>query len=164
MRADDGLLQPPRIRHRVLECSDQLEVRETAVPAEHQTAFDHQLALPTAAIAPDRDFGGQRFHLYRAHEHEGTQIDIDDLGFGPATNDLAEVRTVNGGRIDTPTRTDNRLLFAFVLRGSCRVHLADQEHALQRGAAVTIPAGQTHAFTDASPDCRLLRVRLRQPV
>jgi catechol 2,3-dioxygenase-like lactoylglutathione lyase family enzyme len=55
------VLQPPLIRHRVLECSADLEVVEIGCPAEHETFVEHVIELPTAEVRPDRDFGGQRF-------------------------------------------------------------------------------------------------------
>src|SRR5690349_7367988 len=41
MAPGDCVLQPPRIRHRVLESSPGLEVIEVAGPAEHETLADH---------------------------------------------------------------------------------------------------------------------------
>ena len=50
MRAGDGVLQPPHIRHRVLECSDGFEVIEIGAPTEHATLVDHDMALPTEQL------------------------------------------------------------------------------------------------------------------
>lgn len=50
MRAGDCVLQPPRIRHRVLESSPGLEVIEIGCPAEHETFADHDLQLPTPVV------------------------------------------------------------------------------------------------------------------
>lgn len=62
LEAGDVVLQPPGIRHRVLEASPGLEVVEVGSPAEHPTFFDHALDLPTSSIDRDRTFGaGQRF-------------------------------------------------------------------------------------------------------
>ncbi|HEV2607513.1 MAG TPA: cupin domain-containing protein, partial [Xanthomonadaceae bacterium] len=61
MHAGDCVLQPPTIRHRVLESSPGLEVIEIACPAEHETWRDHEIALPTPHRRPQRSFGGQRF-------------------------------------------------------------------------------------------------------
>jgi len=61
LRCGDAALQPPLIRHRVLESGDDLEVIEVTVPAEHRTFVDHELSLPTAATAPDRRWSDQRF-------------------------------------------------------------------------------------------------------
>jgi quercetin dioxygenase-like cupin family protein len=61
LAAGDCVIQPPQIRHRVLEASAGLEVIEVGLPAEHLTRADHELALPTSAAAPQRRFGGQRF-------------------------------------------------------------------------------------------------------
>ena len=68
MQAGDCVLQPPRIRHRVLESSPGLEVVELGCPALHETLADHGMDLPTATLAPDRDFGGQRFLRHVAAE------------------------------------------------------------------------------------------------
>ena len=66
MEAGDCFLQPPHIRHRVLECSDGLEVVEITSPAEHETSVEHAMALPTPNVDPERAFGGQRFVFHRA--------------------------------------------------------------------------------------------------
>ncbi|HEY8092923.1 MAG TPA: AraC family ligand binding domain-containing protein, partial [Acidimicrobiales bacterium] len=62
----DCVLQPPEIRHRVLEASPGLEVVEISCPADHVTFVEHELSLPTGAVRPDRDFGGQRFVHHEA--------------------------------------------------------------------------------------------------
>jgi quercetin dioxygenase-like cupin family protein len=61
LEAGDSVLQPPGIRHRVLESGPGLEVLEISSPAEHETLADLEMALPTPRTQPDRDFGGQRF-------------------------------------------------------------------------------------------------------
>jgi quercetin dioxygenase-like cupin family protein len=62
----DWVIQPPEIRHRVLECEAGSEVIEISVPAEHETWAEHEMTLPTAEYRPDRNFGGQRFVHYMA--------------------------------------------------------------------------------------------------
>lgn len=57
----DWVIQPPEIRHRVLECEAGSEVIEITMPREHQTLSDPELTLPNKALAPDRLFSGQRF-------------------------------------------------------------------------------------------------------
>ena len=54
LEAGDCVLQPPRIRHRVLECSADLEVVEIGCPADHETIVEHTIELPTAQLRPDR--------------------------------------------------------------------------------------------------------------
>ena len=61
MNAGDCVLQPPEIRHRVLESSDEFEVLEIGCPAIHETFADHALDLPNENIAPERVFGEQKF-------------------------------------------------------------------------------------------------------
>lgn len=61
LETDDCVLQPPEIRHRVLECTAGAEVLEVSMPAEHETWVDHEMTLPTNEIRLDRQFNGQRF-------------------------------------------------------------------------------------------------------
>jgi len=61
MEAGDCVLQPPRIRHRVLESSAGLEMIEIGCPALHETFADPDLSLPASGSYPLRDFDGQRF-------------------------------------------------------------------------------------------------------
>ena len=61
LETGDCVLQPPEIRHRVLECTANAEVIEISMPAEHETWVDHDMTLPTSKLKPDRIFGSQRF-------------------------------------------------------------------------------------------------------
>ena len=61
LETGDWVLQPPEIRHRVLECTAGTEVIEVSMPAEHETWVDHEITLPTKRIDPERKFNGQRF-------------------------------------------------------------------------------------------------------
>jgi len=62
----DWVIQPPEIRHRVLECEAGSEVIEISMPAEHETWVDYEMTLPTEQCRPDRDFGGHRFVRHTA--------------------------------------------------------------------------------------------------
>ena len=85
MTPGDCIVQPPGIRHRVLECSAGLEVIEVASPAMHATHVDHVLVLPT--LRRDRTYGNQRF----AWCHEGELAGITE-----ATNGLASISVAGG--------------------------------------------------------------------
>ena len=87
----DCVLQPPEIRHRVLEAKAGSEVLELSSPAEHETWVEHEMTLPTAQINSDRLFDGQQFvrsiandATWRSSDNEN--IDIRDLGIFDATN------------------------------------------------------------------------------
>src|SRR5205085_1261926 len=68
LETGDCVLQPPEIRHRVLECTAGAEVIEVSAPAEHETWVEHEIRLPTQMLRPERDFGGQRFVRHVASE------------------------------------------------------------------------------------------------
>lgn len=75
LRPGDFVTQLPTIRHRVLRCSDGLEVLEVSAPAEHATLADHDHMLPdgVAAIAP-LVLGGQHFVRHDVR-HDESQRD-----------------------------------------------------------------------------------------
>ena len=66
--AGNCVIQPPQIRHRVLYASDNIEVIEIGVPAEHVTTIDHDMQLPNGPANPMREFSGQRFVHHKADE------------------------------------------------------------------------------------------------
>ncbi len=65
LETGDCVVQPPEIRHRVLECTAGAEVLEVSMPAEHETWVDHEMSLPNETVNPEREFNGQRFVLTR---------------------------------------------------------------------------------------------------
>jgi len=99
------VLQPPEIRHRVLECTAGAEVIEISAPAEHETWVDHDIDLPTSRLDPDRDFNGQRFVRHIAAEGTWVPsaddgIEERDTGIQEATRGIADVRVLR--RINGP--------------------------------------------------------------
>ena len=61
LETGDCVLQPPEIRHRVLECTAGAEVIEVSMPAEHETWVEHEMELPNSNGDPQRKFGDQQF-------------------------------------------------------------------------------------------------------
>ena len=161
MRQSDLVLQPPRIRHRVLESSDGLEVVEISAPALHATFADHEIELP-GGNDPDRLFGGQRFLRHVAAETPWTPFnggEAQETAMMAATGGMADVRTVRAGRgaaIEFPAHR-GELIFGFVLDGNAMLDSGGQ-HPLQPADAFVIPPGQEWRLTDLSPDLRLLHV------
>lgn len=95
----DCVLQPPEIRHRVLEAAAGSEVIEVTSPAEHKTWVDHELKLPTVEVNANGDFNGQRFvrHIaaaahWKPSEFEG--FESRDTGICIATDLMADVRVL----------------------------------------------------------------------
>jgi quercetin dioxygenase-like cupin family protein len=103
----DCVLQPPEIRHRVLEAEAGSEVLELSSPAEHETWVDHEMSLPTTDVEPDRKFSRQRFVRSIASEavwlrSESDDIEEREVGIFEATNGLADVRV---RRVESPDIT-----------------------------------------------------------
>ena len=165
MVAGDCVLQPPRIRHRVLEASPGLEVVEIGCPALHETLADHDMALPTGRTLPDRDFSGQVFLRHIAAETgwtpEGdTGIERRDTGMAGATRGLADAVVLRGagGRTLAVSPHRRELLFGFVLDGEAVLRRAGAPYAVGRADAFVIPPGEAWSLEDASPNLALLRV------
>jgi len=170
LSAGDCVIQPPEIRHRVLEASDNVEVIEIGVPAEHITTIDHDLELPTAHFRPDRDFQGQRFCHHKLAEAVWKPWRIAgfiarDTGIGEATNGVANVQVAKwrGDAQSQVTSHKTDILFSFVMEGE--MTLAGEGRDPQRlgpGDAFVIPPDMRTSYMQCSPDLEILEVSLPQ--
>jgi uncharacterized protein YjlB len=164
MHAGDCVLQPPTIRHRVLEASPGLEVIEVGCPAEHETWREHAFDLPTPRADPERRFGGQRF-VHHIAARATWQRDADtgcafrDTGIARATDGRASVRVLRfesaaGAPRPRPAPRIQcaEVLFLLVLDG--RIDLASQSlgaHSLAAGDACVIPGGADYLLRASMP-------------
>jgi quercetin dioxygenase-like cupin family protein len=172
LEAGDCVLQPPHIRHRVLECSTDLEVVEIGCPAEHETYVEHLIELPTARVRADREFAGQRFTRHRAtgaawRAWHRSGFESRDLGIGEATRGLAGARVVRpvvesaGGPWGDRLAHDTEFQFLFVLSGTVGLDGESGDVVrLERGDAVSIPGSLRWLLCDPAPDLELLDVTL----
>lgn len=168
MQAGDCVLQPPEIRHRVLESSAGAEVVELGAPAEHITMADHNMVLPTADRYPERDFSGQRFVRHIASEASWSPwrmkgFEMRDTGIGEATAGLAGVRVLrpNSGHNGTDKQQHGtEFCFYFVLSGQITIEVDGKPLALASDDSITITDTTVYRFTDASADLQLLEVTL----
>ena len=161
MEAGDLVLQPPGIRHRVLESSPGLEVVEVSCPALHPTFADHEMELPNGLGDPKRTYSGQRFLRHVASRTSWTWFssgEAQETGIHEATGGIAEVRTIRaaGAPLVFP-RHDGELVFGFVLSGTARLD-SHGDHPLAPSDSFVIPPGEQWAVADASDDFRLLQV------
>ncbi len=163
LAAGDCVLQPPRIRHRVLESSAGLEVIEISCPAEHDTYLDHELELPTATLRPDRDFDGQHFTRHVAGSPAGLEKSRD-LGLAAATARLAGARVIRAPGAELAARKwrhDGELLFVYLLAGRLALLGATPgELCLDKGDSLVLPAGLDCVLASLSDDLEFLEVRL----
>jgi quercetin dioxygenase-like cupin family protein len=170
MQAGDLVLQPPTIRHRVLEASDGLEVIEIGCPAEHETFREHLLQLPTAVHRPQRLFGGQRFCLHSGATAPWTSIaqspfEAQTSAIKGATNGLAQVRILRTpaaelSASDHVEKHRGDFLFMAVLEGDTALKVeALGDHQLAAGDTCVIPHGATFSLTPR-PATRILQVNL----
>lgn len=167
MHAGDCVLQPPRIRHRVLESRDDLEVIEIACPADHVTYLDHAMTLPNAETNPEREWSGQRFlrHVAANATWEPYRVpgfSCRDTGMSAATRGLAACRVVRAtsGVAALRSVATGELAFHFVRSGRLTLQCADREEPLGAGDAFTIPAGVRYEFAAISNELEWLEVTM----
>jgi quercetin dioxygenase-like cupin family protein len=171
LNAGDCVLQPPGIRHRVLESSAGLEVVELTCPAVHETWFDPKMSLPTPPL--DRAVDGQQFVLHRAAAARwipwrAAGFECRNTGIGTATGGLVGAGVVRAaGTAETATSAhDGELQFWFVVTGTARLErAAGPAEPLGPGDAVAVPAGMDHRVMTGAGGSEFLEVTVpaRQP-
>jgi quercetin dioxygenase-like cupin family protein len=152
MEAGDLVLQPPGIRHRVLESSAGLEVVEISAPAVHETFADHGLHLPNGRGDPDRLYSGQRFLRHVASDGR-------NIGLKRATAGLADAQTLRfllGETLEVPPH-DGELVFGFVTEGSGHLEFREGFN-LTLADAFVIPAAEPWRVTAGPHGLSLLHV------
>ena len=162
MAEGDMVLQPPGIRHRVLESSPGLEVVEVTCPASHETFADHELALPNLGAPAARDYDGQHFlhHIAAtAPWNPWLGAEAQATAVSEASSGRAEARIVRPGAapvVEMPPHA-GELVFGFLLQGTARL---EHGEALPLGPAdaFVIPPGEAWGLAQMSPDLRLLHI------
>jgi quercetin dioxygenase-like cupin family protein len=165
--AGDCFIQPPEIRHRVLEASDGIEVIEIGVPAEHVTEIDHHMTLPTPHLRPDREWQGQRFVYNKAVDADWQPAHLPgfiarDTTIAANTKGVAGVQVIRRGNGDPQWAThDADIHFTFVMAGEMLLEGEGKEpFILTAGDAFVIPPGMRTRYAKPSDDLELLEVRL----
>ncbi len=167
LTAGDCFIQPPEIRHRVLEASDGIEVIEIGVPAEHITEIDHEMTLPTPHLRPDREWQGQRFVHNVAAKAEWAPFRLPgyvsrDTTINRNTKGVAGVQVVRKGQGEPAWAVhDADILFGFVMEGAVTLEGEGKDpFRLTPGDAFVIPPGMCTRWADPSPDVEILEVSL----
>ncbi|MDW4498731.1 cupin domain-containing protein [Sulfitobacter sp. D35] len=167
LHAGNCVIQPPEIRHRVLYASDNIEVIEIGVPAEHVTTIDHEMTLPNGPANPDRSFQGQRFVHHKAEDAIWSAFrvpgfDSRDTGISEHTAGVAGVHVVRPAAGGTECCAhDADILFGFVLDGAMTLEGEGREpFALTAGDAFVIPPGMRTRYAEPTEDLELLEVSL----
>lgn len=163
----DCFIQPPEIRHRVMEASADIEVIEIGVPAEHVTEIDHEFQLPTPKQNPDREWDGQKFVHNVAKGAPWGEFRVPGLAARDTTINLntkgvASVQVVRKGQGVIPWSSHGTdILFGFTMAGSALLTGEGQPSSiLAAGDAFAIPPGMRTKLTDVSDNFEFLEVSL----
>ncbi len=167
LHAGNCVIQPPEIRHRVLYASDNIEVIEIGVPAEHVTTIDHDMELPNGPANPERRFQGQRFVHHKAEEATWQPFRVPgftarDTTIAENTQNVAGVQVIQRGSGDSPWHWHGAdIHFTFVMEGTLTLEAEGRDpHELEPGDAFVIPPDLKVRYKDASDDLELLEVSL----
>ena len=163
----DCFIQPPEIRHRVLEASDGIEVIEIGVPADHVTEIDHDMTLPTGRVDRAREWQGQRFVHNVADGADWAPFRVKgfvarDTTIAANTQDVADVKVVRRGE-GAPERAIHGadIMFGFVMAGGMTLIAEGHDpQPLVAGDAFVTPPGLPVTWADPSADFELLEVAL----
>ena len=168
IEAGDCVLQPPQIRHQVLESSPGMEVIELTCPADHETCVDHEIILPTSSVDTQRLFNGQHFIRHEVAKAEWIPwrmegFEARDIGIASATDGLAGVRVARPVR--QPQQKfishDADLLFMFLLNGSAEFNCDQMDsELLTAGDSFIVPSSMKHSLSKCSEDMEVLEVVL----
>ena len=171
MHEGDCLLQPPLIRHRVMESSAGAEVVEICAPAQHITIADRAMPLPNVELQPGRDFDGQKFvfdvaakGLWAPWRIPG--YEARDTGIGQASAGLAGVRVVRstGTPASRPAAASqthaSEFCFYFVLSGTVNITVQGETYRLASDDSMTLPDGAPYVLSEPSDDLTVLEVSL----
>ena len=167
LHAGDCFIQPPQIRHRVVESGEGIEVIEIGVPAEHVTEIDHSMTLPNDKLDPDREWDGQRFvhdigaqGAFRPFRLPG--FVARDTSIHTNTKGVASVMVARPDGGETRwTRHEGDILFTFVMAGGMTLEGEGKEpYRLSPGDAFVIPPGMATRYADPTADLQLLEVTL----
>lgn len=180
MKEFDCVLQPSKIRHRVLENTDNFSVIEIASPAQHYTFKEHLITLPTSSIDKDKIYQGQKFCFFRFSESKWNEniskdsfylslfpsftqfFDIKDTCIGECTNNFSQVHLLKY-KCDVPKEIDlfyddsHEFSFFFLLKGN-NSHL--NKNLLNQGDSFVIPPKE-HYILLPSQDSIFLHVFIK---
>jgi quercetin dioxygenase-like cupin family protein len=165
--AGDCFIQPPGIRHRVLESGDNIEVIEIGVPAEHITEIDHKMKLPTKTKRPNRQWDGQKFvhNIGKKGKFKPFRIpgfDARDTTIAANTKGIASVMVARpNGKAAPWVKHDSDILFTFVMKGAMTLEGEGKEpYRLAAGDAFVIPPHLLTRYSTPTDDLELLEVSL----
>lgn len=166
MEPGDCVLQPPGIRHRVLETDGRLEVIEVTSPAEHPTYIEHEHTLPTTEHNPDRIFDGQRFFFDRRADAVAEVHDdgwsIRETGIATASNGAGGIRVLTAIGTTGPHQGSagpgHRVLVC--LAGEVTVETQDVSQRLEAGGAISLEPEIEWVLSEPAPNSEALDVIL----
>tara|TARA_B100000029_G_scaffold99593_1_gene89726 strand:- start:353 stop:1390 length:1038 start_codon:yes stop_codon:yes gene_type:complete len=164
-KGGDCILQPPEIRHRVLENSQGFEVVEISSPARHMTCTDPKMILPNEEINLDRKFDGQSFVFHEAdsamwENWRQPEFKMRDLGILQATKKLAQVQVVRAvDKAESFTENQNtEFHILFLLKGELILKIDGIEYKLCADDSITIPGGVDYSLLNSSIGTEFLEI------
>lgn len=169
LHAGDCVTQPPEIRHRVLEASDNLEVIEIGVPAAHMTTIDHSMELPTKTFNPKREFKGQTFCHHQLKNAVWQNWELEDFkfrdtGINDATRGAASVVVIKADKKNNSSnliKHNADIHFTFVMQGQIQLIVDGHgTHILKKGEAFVMPPNVNYQINNLADNLELLQVSL----
>tara|TARA_Y100000590_G_C15684130_1_gene1000943 strand:+ start:138 stop:1208 length:1071 start_codon:yes stop_codon:yes gene_type:complete len=164
----DCILQPPKIRHKVLESSDNLEVLELTVPGRHSTKIDNKMILPNNIIDKEKLFSNMKFCYFN---YKNSQIEKSDTSnilcrntnIDIATNYKASVEILESQSIARyQINNKNKIFFIFVLDGKITINEnQNQSYILKKNHSLFSQKNSQLKLMLQSENTKLLKVEIK---
>jgi quercetin dioxygenase-like cupin family protein len=151
----DYILQPPGIRHQVLESFNDLEVVEFTSPSDHATFSDFGMKLPNSVEKEQRYFLGQHFSHSSSESCEemvyqkSDSLNVYMTPIAAASGNIGWVNKICGHKGSEKKLTpsfeisENKLSFImwFVTDGSAEIEVGGRKETFKTGDAISYPYG-----------------------
>jgi mannose-6-phosphate isomerase-like protein (cupin superfamily) len=151
----DCILQPPGIRHQVLESFNDLEVIEFTSPSDHVTFSDFEMELPNSIQDKERYFLGQQFSHSKSESSEekmyltSDSLNVYTTSIATASGEIGWVHEIRGHKDNeeqlTPSfvMSERELSFImwFVTNGSAEIQVGGRKETVTTGDAISYPYG-----------------------
>ena len=140
----DCILQPPQIKHQVIETYEPLEVIEITSPAEHVTKINYDLKIPNKDKT-SFDEKTKSFFLHYKYESQGIEsilpgFNEKKMGIYEASAEFADLIILESDNFNSfEFLHRNKILFIYVLDGSIKIIDDITEHSLNKNDCFTLP-------------------------
>ncbi len=144
-KSGECILQPPNIKHKVIETYEPLEVIELTMPAEHVTSIDYSLELPNKDKTNFAKISKSNFLYYKDNLNRNEYIfpgfSIQNTGINDSSNKFGDLVILESKDFNEFKFTHkSKFLFYYIIEGSIELKNSEKIlHFNQNDCFVLLP-------------------------